>query len=144
MKILEMLKNLRKLDGRTVSAGIQEDAPNYPDGTSTVLVGMTKEYGTINEPARPFMRNTLADNAEKYSEMSAKAVRKILKFRRTKALDTLGEEMVEDMKRTIDTMTSPRLAPSTVSKKGNAVLLRDTDHMYDNITYRIEDEEDVD
>lgn len=93
--------------------------------------GIYNEYGTSNAPARPFMEITYLKN-EKY--LIQQVLKNVKKFESPKVfIAKLSGEMVEKIRHRIDIMKYPKLAPSTVARKGHGKLLKDTNEMYNAI-----------
>ena len=51
-RIKVSLENLTQ----AVTIGVHEDAPDYPDGTSIIVVAATQELGSDDVPARSYLR----------------------------------------------------------------------------------------
>lgn len=93
--------------------------------------GIYNEYGTANAPARPFIEPTYLKN-EKY--LIQQVLKNLKKFESPKVfISKLSGEMVEKIRYKIDIMKYPKLAPSTVARKGHDKLLKDTYEMYNAI-----------
>ena len=96
--------------------------------------GIYNEFGTAIAPARPFLEPTYLKN-ENY------IIQQIKKYLRAfenpyNFMNVISSTMVDKIKHKIDKMKYPRLAKSTIARKGHNMLLKDTMEMYEAITYR--------
>lgn len=89
-------------------------------------------------PARPALRNTVAEKAARWAQVLGVTL-KANGGDMDKALRMVGEAAVADIKRTIGTFTDPPNAPSTIAKKGHDQPLRDTKNYLNSIAYDIVD-----
>lgn len=89
-------------------------------------------------PARPALRNTVAEKATRWAQVLGVAL-KANGGDMDKALRMVGEAAVADIKRTIGTFTDPPNAPSTIAKKGHDQPLRDSKQYLNSIAYDIVD-----
>lgn len=89
-------------------------------------------------PARPALRNTVAEKAARWAQVLGVAL-KANGGDFDKALRMVGEAAVADIKRTIGTFSDPPNAPSTIAKKGHDQPLRDTKNYLNSIAYDIVD-----
>lgn len=89
-------------------------------------------------PARPALRNTVAEKATRWAQVLGVTL-KANGGDMDKALRMVGEAAVADIKRTIGTFTDPPNAPSTIAKKGHDQPLRDTKNYLNSIAYDIVD-----
>lgn len=107
----------------------------------TASVAAFQEFGTINIPARPFMRSSIAMGGRAISQTRRKLIRAVFEGRKTAraAADELAEFVRELILNRIDTASSwaAPLAASTVAAKGSSVPLRDTDKMRDSLKVRV-------
>lgn len=87
------------------------------DGTSTPLVAALNEFGTGTMPPRPFFRNAIADNKDKWGPNLGTALVKT-NFQADRALALLGESIIGQIQDSINKLTSPPLAASTIQRKG--------------------------
>lgn len=100
-KLRKALDDLAKkvARGGTVEAGVLEDA-TYPDGTPVAQVAQWNEFGTKSAPPRPFMRQTINDNQDKWGGDLAKAL-KATDYEAEKALGIVGERIASQIRDTI-------------------------------------------
>lgn len=106
------------------------------DGTLVALVAALNEYGTRNMPPRPFFRNAIAKNDKKWGAHFVKGM-KNTNGDVDRVFDALGTEMADDIKASIIKLRSPKLAASTIARKGFDKPLIDTHTMLDNVTYKV-------
>jgi len=106
------------------------------DGTSVALVAALNEFGTGRMPPRPFMRPTVANNKSKWGPNLGTAL-KATNYDPMKSLDLLGEEIVGEIKQTINSVTSPKLAESTIARKGFEKPLIDTSTMINSVDKKV-------
>jgi hypothetical protein len=128
--------------GAEVEVGFMSDA-TYQDGTSVALNGTSvalvaalNEFGTSKAPPRPFFRNAIAANSDKWPVNVATAL-KANGYDPAKALDLVGQEIQEEIQDSIRSNTPPPNAPSTVARKGRDKTLIDTGFMLDSVTHRV-------
>lgn len=121
--------------GATVEVGFMEGAA-YPDGTPVPLVAALNEFGTEKIPPRPFFRNAVAENSEKWPGFVAAAL-KANNYDAGKALDIVGQEIQEEVQDSIRSNTPPPSASATVEAKGFARTLIDTGHLLNSVTHRV-------
>lgn len=128
-KIFKALKKQKA----TLEVGFWDDT--YSDGKSVASVAAFNEYGGGNTPPRPFMRNCVKRNRKKWRN----AVQDILPVNLDikKTFQTLGEDMVEDLKYEIYATNTPPNAPSTVKRKGFNKPLIDTGKMVSSVRMRV-------
>lgn len=91
-------------------------------------------------PERPFMRNSARNNANKYRQMMAGAVTKIVigKMNLREVMTDLGLVAVADIQREIRSLMSPPNSPVTIARKGANNPLIDTGQMRMAVTFKIE------
>jgi len=100
-KLRKALDDLAKkvARGGTVQAGVFEDA-TYSDGTPVAQVAQWDEFGTKSAPPRPFMRQTINDNQDKWGPDLAKALQ-ATDYNVAAALDIVGERIASQIRDTI-------------------------------------------
>ncbi|MGL5712969.1 MAG: hypothetical protein ACRCX2_08115 [Paraclostridium sp.] len=105
--------------------------------TEATEKGLFNEFGTSKAPSRPFVEPTYINNEKWIIQQVEKGLRS---FRSPRAiLNIVSLKMVEKIRHKIDTMKYPKLAESTVKKKGHGKLLKDSYDMYSSIkTIRID------
>ena len=72
------VRNLQKLNNKSVKAGVLEGSGNEDNGTSLVDVAFYNEYGTSRIPARPFVRIASEKNQQTWANEAEKVVDKIV------------------------------------------------------------------
>jgi len=105
------------------------------DGLSNAFLAYIHDNGSPinNIPARPFIKQTIEENAEYVSKMMLKA---LMSKDPEAILAELGEVMAGKIKAKIMMGVDPALQPETVKKKkGNALPLFDTGQMMESINY---------
>lgn len=135
-----LAKIVRSTEGLPrVSVGFLRGA-TYPDGTPVALVAATNEFGVAahNQPPRPFFRLMVANDSPGWPAAIATNM-KALDYDAKKTLDRMGQGIKGQIQDSIQALTSPPLAPSTVKRKGFDKPLVDTGHMASSIDYRVED-----
>ena len=120
----KQIAELRKLDGMTLEAGLF-------DG-QTQKEAVWNEYGTSRGiPARPFLRNTMYENAHRFSASIAPFAAGILGgCTADEVADKLGPFMAIAIRRTSAAGGFVQNAQSTVRHKGHSKPLIDTGAMY--------------
>lgn len=96
----------------------------------------TTQAHEIVIPARPALRNTVAERGARWAQILGVAL-KGNGGDFDKALRVAGEAAVADIKRTIGTFSDPPNAKSTIAKKGHDQPLRDTKNYLNSIAYDI-------
>lgn len=126
----KMIANLKRLDGKKVSAGLF--------GGIAADKAMWQEYGTSRGiPSRPFLRNTLYENEAQWGSYTAPMIITMMNGGGSDAImSKLGQRMANDIKKTIDAGNFAPLAASTIAKKGSSKPLIDTGEMYGSITWK--------
>lgn len=95
-----------------------------PDGESTPLVAFINEYGRIvrskegdyYQMPRPFFRNMIAKGEKTWGAALAKCLI-AADYDAVEALKQMGDEMVGELKESIQELYYPPLAPSTIAHK---------------------------
>ena len=137
MKALEDIA--RKMGGGEVSVGFMSGA-TYPDGTPVAAVAFWNEYGDPgnNRPPRPFFRRMIAKESPTWPGKMAKLA-KATKYDGPRVLALMGEDVRGALQQSINDLTEPALAPSTVAAKGFGKPLIDTSHMLNSVTFEVDD-----
>lgn len=135
-KLAKMLDKYRNMDTVAVRAGIMGDK-TYPDGTKVAHVGYWNDMGTPTIPARPFFRQTIANNKKVLPQMIASLIKK--GDSPELVLKAVGQHMVDEFTESVQTWREPPNAPSTIRTKGYNSPLRGPDRLLRNsFTYEIE------
>lgn len=146
LSVLE--KQLDKLKGLRVTLGYQgaKGATVYAEGKdppNVATVALWQEFGTIDIPARGFLRATMVEQSRAISETFAVELKRVFDCDNPRdpvdALAAAGARIVKLIKRKIDTSrqwATPN-APSTVAKKGDDYPLHESDLMSESVTYAV-------
>ena len=139
-------KQLAKLKGLRLTLGFQgaKGATVYEAGGPNVAtVALWSEFGTINAPARGFLRSTMLEQAGPIAKIFAVELARVFDVDRPRdpveALGAAGLRIVKLIKRKIDTSrawATPN-APSTIAKKGDDYPLHESDLMSESVTYAV-------
>ncbi len=132
-------KIFEELSTKAAYVGWLANTASYDDGTSVAEIAAFNEYGTVNIPARPFMKTAVEkskDEILRYYQMSTKNIadgktdaNKVLT-----GLGELGKSKVQESIRHGDWVPN---APATIKRKGSSKPLIDTGLMRDTVTYVI-------
>lgn len=135
-----IMRDLEKLDGMEVVAGILKDAGNYDKGQSIADVAIWNEYGTSRIPSRPFIRISADTNRQKWAKIAQQCVNNVIDGDSPRdAAQVIGHRMVEDIREVFgDTSKLKANAPSTIAKKGRNEPLIDTGKLKATVNYRVE------
>lgn len=136
-----IVRGLRELDGREVSAGILKNAGKSKKGVPIVEYAIYNEFGTRHIPSRPFVRIASDENSKAWGDMAVNEAGKIVdgSSSASQVLEKLGKRMQKDIKNVIgDKSKLAPNAPATVRRKGHDKPLIDTGLMKSKVDYRIE------
>lgn len=127
----------KRMGGGEVSVGFMSGA-TYPDGTPVAAVAFWNEYGmpARNQPPRPFFRQMIAVESPTWAYKMAKAA-KGTNYDGPRVLGLMGEDIKGALQKSINDLTTPALAPSTIAAKGFSKPLIDTSHMINSVTYEV-------
>lgn len=130
-KVMEFLNSVEQsLSSKQLKVGFLEGA-TYTDekSTSIPMVAASNEFGNpaSGSPARPFFRNAISENADKWAE-NAETLMKSTNGDTSMVLDHLGLMIRDDVMRSIVNLTSPALSPVTI-------LLRSRFPMREGMTF---------
>jgi hypothetical protein len=97
------------LENVRITVGVHGDEPERVDGESNVLIAGVHEFGSVDIPARPFVRPTFDANREKYAKQLRGVAVALLKrgipLRQSIALVGMG--VVRDIRQTIRKQGEP-------------------------------------
>ena len=131
VNVNQILKDIARLDGTVVSAGVMDSK----NATKAAI----NEYGTSKIPQRPFMRTAVSRHGKSWGEKSAKAVQSVMKgMPIIQVTELVGMQMKSDIS---STLTNGPWTPNsvvTIAKKGSSRPLIDTGELRASITYRVE------
>ena len=91
-------------------------------------------------PERPFMRNAMRNNSQKYRNALRNSAAKIMRGKTTTdvVLAKLGNLAQDDIKASITSLSSPPNSPVTIARKGSSNPLIDTGEMRGDVRYKVE------
>jgi hypothetical protein len=136
-KVMARLQEIAQgMGGGSVKVGFMAGAL-YPDGTPVASVAFWNEFGTATSPPRPFFRQMVADKSPNWPRRMA-ALAKSTDFDGPKVLGLMGESAAGSLQESINLFSTPKLAPSTVARKGFDKPLIDTADMLRAVTYKVE------
>lgn len=123
--------------GKRVDVGFLEGA-TYPDGTPVATIAAINEYGNParNQPPRPFFRQMIADKKSGWGETFG-SLMKASNMDSSKALDLMGECIDGQLKQSINDLTQPPLAPSTIARKGFDKPLIQSGVMVNSVSHEV-------
>lgn len=136
-KVMDVLDEVEKqFSNIQLKVGFLEGA-EYTDRTSIPMVAATNEFGNPanNQPPRPFFRNAIAENEEKWKEKTSQLIERGDDI--GEIFSTLGEIIVDDIKGSIRKFESPALSPVTIARKGFDKPLIDTSDMLNSVSYEV-------
>jgi hypothetical protein len=131
------LADMTKAENAILKVGFLGGA-SYPDGTSVAMVAAVNEFGAPSrgQPPRPFFRNMIADQSPTWGAKAA-AILKTNGGDVKATLDVLGQEIQGRLIQSINTLTEPPLAASTIARKGFDKPLIDTSLMVKSVSYEV-------
>lgn len=119
---------------KKLKVGIFESA-KYDDGTPVAQVAFWQEFGTAKIPMRPFIRNAIAKNTQKWGDSVKTAL--ISTNDSEKSLKMLGEIMRGDIVLSLTNLNTPPNAPATIKQKGSSNPLIDTGLLRNSISWEL-------
>ncbi|MBE8596853.1 hypothetical protein IQ209_10095 [Xenorhabdus sp. BG5] len=112
---LERIANTQTIQ---VNAGILAGATNEDTGEPIAPYAAANEFGTKNIPPRPFMRSTIANKSNEWSQLLASQLHGRMQDGNIEAaFDVVGKEMALDIKDSIEHSLPPPNAPETIARK---------------------------
>jgi hypothetical protein len=137
-----------------LNVGFKEGATE-DDGQPSAMVAFLNEYGrtvTVLHPKgevagsyyqmpRPFFRRMIAKHSPHWSEDLGKLL-KAEDFDAVAALKLLGEDIADALKQSIQELSDPPLAPSTIKKKGFSKPLINSSVMWKNVDFWVSNDEE--
>lgn len=132
--IKKLNKIAKSFEGQpSIKVGLPKGSNDYPDGTSTIMVGAVHEFGSDarNIPQRSFLRMTLNNNKKKYAAKMKKIAQQEIsgKSKLEKSMQLMGVLVQGDVVSRMTTGISPKL------KGRDGTPLIDTGHLRQSITY---------
>lgn len=150
-----MLAALKGLDGVVAKTGFFETS-KYDDGTPVAFVAAVQEFGAVINvedaaaafqggssggsiviPPRPFFRPTIANKSAEWGALIGRGAHAVLTQGAdpVDVMEAVALRAAGDVAKTISTVTSPPLKPSTIRrKKGATKPLVDTGLMIQSVT----------
>ncbi|WP_313690070.1 hypothetical protein [Pantoea sp.] len=118
-KLEQVLKAIGDNMRVQMNVGILEGATNEDTGEKIAPYAAANEYGTLHIPARPFMRNTVAEHSAQWAQTLGKLVEGQTKNAGgvEKAFNVMGTLMVQDIRDTIEHSVPPPNVAATVAAK---------------------------
>jgi len=122
-----------------VKVGFLADA-TYPDGTPVAMIAAINEFGAPSrgQPPRPFFRLVIAAHGGEWSDELEQAL-KYRDYDGPAALRDMGEVIAGQIRESIQELTTPELAESTIKAKGFEKPLIDTGVMWNKVDYAVEE-----
>lgn len=131
----QLIKQLEGLNAKDVYVGIPESKNSNVEGAeqfNLASLAAVLEFGNQHIPSRPFLRQTLAENQQKYTALFAEGINNgedyeaLMQKIALIAQGDVQENMVKG-----DWVAN---APSTIKRKGSSKPLIDTGHLRKSIT----------
>lgn len=130
----EFKARLRDTNGFVVDVGFLEGGTH-----SVAFYAAMNEFGTATIPSRPFMRSTFDKNAQKYSDILVRRLRRAAEGKGSlrSAYIAAATEVRNDLIKAIVGWKEPPNADSTIEKKGVDNPLVDTGTMQRAIRFEV-------
>lgn len=113
------MERLKKLGGGSVGAGVFANATTPDSNEPIAPIAFYHEFGTVNIPARSFLRSTRDEQREKWARQFLGVIQgRLLQngiIRR--GLTAVGQSMQADIREKINSNIPPALKPETVNAK---------------------------
>lgn len=137
-KLLKYLEAIERGFDTAKSVDVGWNSNNmHPEAkTYTATVAAWQEFGTKFIPARPFMAPARLENETKWSKEVAKEM-SACGYNAEIALAGVGEVVKKDIQKAIMSVNAPKLAQSTIDKKGFDKPLIDSSYMIDHIDVEV-------
>lgn len=138
----EFLVAMKEFGRDSIAVGVlgSEALQQHPGSKITVgEIAAINEFGTGHIPARPFIRNTMANTAW-VRDILADSVRRVISGKSTarQAMNRAGKKLADGVRATLLDGVGPPNAQATIDWKGHGdTLIGLTDALYDAITHRI-------
>lgn len=125
-----------------VKVGVPQSGPNYPDGTSLVMVAAVNEFGSLelNIPERSFLRWTVVNKRKTFSRFwNAQVAEELLKgeLKPQTALRLLGQLAQKEVQKRIVSLREPPNSDETIERKGSSNPLVDEGLLRQSIRFEI-------
>lgn len=121
-----------------MNVGVLAGSTNEDTGELIAPYAAANEYGTLNIPARPAFRNTVADKSGEWGETLSKLVASQSQDATgiNKAFNVLGTVMVQDIRDTIEHSVPPPNAKATIDNKRRKGRANPTQTLVDSGSYQ--------
>lgn len=126
------LKGLIK--NKSLEVGFFE-VSKYDNGVYVASVANFNEYGTAKIPPRPFFRNAVAKNSNKWNDILTNELRNSVDVEL--AYHRVGEVAKGDIVESIMQTNTPPNSPLTIAKKKSSKPLVDTSFMRSSVNYKV-------
>lgn len=126
------LKGLIK--NKSLEVGFFE-VSKYDNGVYVASVASFNEYGTAKIPPRPFFRNAIAKNSNKWNDILTNELRNSVDVEL--AYNRVGEVAKGDIVESIMQTNTPPNSPLTIAKKKSSKPLVDTSFMRSSVNYKV-------
>lgn len=126
------LKGLIK--NKSLEVGFFE-VSKYDNGVYVASVASFNEYGTAKIPPRPFFRNAVAKNSNKWNDILTNELRNSVDVEL--AYHRVGEVAKGDIVESIMQTNTPPNSPLTIAKKKSSKPLVDTSFMRSSVNYKV-------
>ena len=134
--IQELQENIKGLTSKaTLNVGFFESS-RYTEGTYVAQVARIQEYGSIKIPPRPFFRNAIDNNMQKWLDFLGRDL--VNTNNAELSYNRLGEVARGDIVESITQLDTPPNAPKTIARKGSSNPLIDTGFLRANVTFKVE------
>lgn len=120
-------------DAGLLRVGFLENA-KYPDGTQVAEVAAKNEYGSVDNPMRPYFRTMIKDKKSGWS-VSLSNVMVATNYDIDAAFKQMGEGIKGQLQMSIRNWTTPPNSAKTIARKGFNKPLIDTGHMLSSVDY---------
>ncbi len=132
-------KEIEKLKQLQVRVGYQHGEVQEEDGADLLDIALWNELGTSRTPSRPFMRDSVDDNADKINAFLKNQIKKLARGETTaeqilKEIGVFQKGLVQA--KIVDGDFEPN-APSTIARKGSDKPLIDTGRMRQSVNFVI-------
>lgn len=121
---------------KNVEVGVFASA-KYPDGTLVAAVAAWNEFGTVNIPERPALRNSIKDNEKTLAKIVKLKVDPEKMVITPKIAELLGLSQQGSMQKSIVSLSSPANEDSTIKAKKSSNPLVDTGLYLKSITFKV-------
>lgn len=111
------------------------EVSKYDNGVYVASVASFNEYGTAKIPPRPFFRNAIAKNSNKWNDILTNELRNSVDVEL--AYNRVGEVAKGDIVESIMQTNTPPNSPLTIAKKKSSKPLVDTSFMRSSVNYKV-------